>query len=172
MDYLKNIEEGGFIVERRESPKELPAELLKRYKNIPLEYLSFLQQFKQITNQEDTSWFNSIEDFDGETDTDFKWNDFELQSLEALEDDEEETEKARNFWNNHIPILMSVTEYEYLAICLESSRYGEIVHGIEPEFEETTKICDNFEQLITLMKAPLSNDHLKHFYENEKNASA
>jgi hypothetical protein len=163
MDYLKNLEAGGFIVIRRETPKELPAELLKRYENIPFEYLTFLKQFEQITNKGDTAWFNSIEDFNGETDTDFKWNDFELQSLDALADDEEEVENIKNFWNNHIPILMSVTEYEYLAVCLESDKYGEIVHGVEPEFEETTKVCDNFEQLMTLIKMPLDNDYLKHF---------
>lgn len=163
MDYLKNIETGGFIVTRREISKELPAELLERYENIPFEYLNFLQQFAQITNQENTAWFNSIEDFNGETDTDFKWNDFELQSLDALADDEKEVENIKNFWNNHIPILISVTEYEYLAICLESDKYGEIVHGVEPEFEETTKVCDNFEQLMTLMKTPKNNNYLKHF---------
>ena len=163
IDYLKNIEAGGFLVIRRETPKELPAEISKRYANIPFEYLTFLKQFEQITNQNDTSWFISIEDFRGETDTDFKWNDFELQSLEAFKDDKEETEKVRNFWNNHIPILMSVADYEYLAICLLKDRFGEIVHGVEPEFEETAKVCDNFEQLMTLIKTPLSNDFLKHF---------
>ena len=163
MDYLKDIEAGGFIVIRRKIPKELPAELLKRYKNIPPDYLTFLSQFEQITNQKDTSWFNSIEDFNGESDTDFKWNDFELQSLEALEGDEEEYDNVRIFWNNHIPILMSVTEYEYLAICLECDRYGEIVHGIEPEFEETSKICNSFEELMALFEKPLENAYLKHF---------
>jgi hypothetical protein len=163
MDYLKNIEAGGFVVTRRETPKELPAELLKRYEKIPFEYLTFLKQFGQITNKEDTAWFNSIEDFYGETESDFKWNAFELMSLEWLEDDKEELENIKIFWDNHIPILMSVTEYEYLAICLKRDRFGEIVHGVEPEFEETTKVCDNFEQLMTLIKAPLNNDYLKHF---------
>ena len=163
MDYLKNLEAGGFIVVRRETPKELPAKLLKRYKNLPLDYLTFLTQFEQITNGKDTAWFNSTEDFNGESDTDFKWNDFELQSLEALEDDKEKIENIKNFWNNHIPILMSVVEYEYLAICLDNDRYGEIVHGVEPEFEETTTVCDSFEQLMTLIKNPLDNKYLKHF---------
>jgi hypothetical protein len=163
-DYLKNLEESGFIVLRREIPKDLPAAILERYKNIPPEYLTFLQQFTLITNREDTSWFNSIEDFNGESDTDFKWNDFELQSLEAFEDDEEETENVIDFWNNHIPILMSVLDYQYLAICLESDRYGEIVYGVEPEFEEATKVCDNFNQLMNMLKNKSDNEYLKYFY--------
>jgi len=162
-NYLKNLEVGGFIVVQRKTPKELPAELLKRYQNIPFEYLTFLNQFEQIRNQKDTAWFNSTEDFNGESDTDFMWNDFELQSLETFKDDDKAVEKVQNFWNSHIPILMSITEYEYLAICLESSRYGEIVHGVEPEFEETTKVCDNFEQLMTLLKTPSINIFLRKF---------
>ena len=163
MDYLKNIETNGFTIVRRETTKELSADILKRYKTIPTEYLDFLKQFKQIINQEDTVWFNSIEDFNEELDVDFKWNAFELMSLESFEDDEEESENIRNFWNNHIPILMSVREYEYLAICLESDKYGEIVHGLEPEFEEISKVCDNFEQLIGLMEKASDNQYLKNF---------
>ena len=163
MDYLKNIETNGFTIVRRETTKELSADILKRYKTIPTEYLDFLKQFKQIINQEDTVWFNSIEDFNEELDVDFKWNAFELMSLESFEDDEEESENIRNFWNNHIPILMSVREYEYLAICLESDKYGEIVHGLEPEFEEISKVCDNFEQLIRLMEKASDNQYLKNF---------
>ena len=53
----------------------------KRYKNIPPEYLAFLKQFEQITNQEDTVWFNSIEDFNKESETDFKWNEFEMKCM-------------------------------------------------------------------------------------------
>jgi len=30
--------------------------------------------------------------------------------------------------------------------------YGKIIHGIEPEFEEVETICDNFDELIRLLK--------------------
>ena len=163
MNFFKTFETNGFTITLREKPKELSEDILKRYKNIPSEYLRFLKQFEQIINKEDTVWFNSIEDFNEETKTDFNWNAFELMSLESFEDNDEESDNIRNFWNNHIPILMSVREYEYLAICLESSRYGEIVHGLEPEFEETTKVCDNFEQLTALMEKSSENQYLKNF---------
>ena len=167
MDYLENLEAGGFMVVRREIPAELPAGILARFGNIPAGYLAFLKQFELITNREDTVWFNSIEDFNGDSETDFGWNAFELMSLDAFEDDESETEKIIHFWNNHLPVLMSVIEYEYLAICLENDRYGEIVHGLEPLFEETTKVCDNFEQLIILLEKPSGNSNLKHFVSNK-----
>ena len=163
MDYLKIIEEAGFLVTRRNEHKGLSDNILSRYKKIPTEYLNFLNQFETITNKEDNVWFVSIEDFNEETETDFTWNAFELMSLEAFEEDKEESERIRKFWDNHIPILMSVREYEYLAICLTEDRFGEIVHGIEPEFEEVSKVCNNFEELIDLMKDPSENQFLVNF---------
>ena len=154
-EYLKILETCGFVVVRRKIPKELPAVLLKRYKNIPADYLTFLSQFEQVTHREGTSWFISIEDFNGETDTDFEWNNFELQSLKTLEGDEDECKNMRSFWNNHIPILMAVTTYEYLAICLEDGKHGEIVHGVEPIVEDTSKVCNSFEELMILFEKPL-----------------
>lgn len=116
MDFLNILESAGFRVIRRKTPKDLPTVLTDRYKNIPTEYLKLLQQFEQITNQGDSAWFNSIEDFNDESDSDFKWNDFELQSVEAWDGDEEESSKVKDFWDSHIPILMAVNEYQYLAI--------------------------------------------------------
>ena len=60
MDYFRNFETCGFVVILRENQKELSPDILKRYKNIPAEYLSFLKQFKQIANKDDTVWFNTI----------------------------------------------------------------------------------------------------------------
>jgi len=163
MDYLKIIEERGFLVTRRNKHKELSDNILDRYKKIPTGYLDFLNQFEVIINNDDDVWFVSIEDFNEETETDFPWNAFELMSLEAFEEDKEESERIRDFWDNHIPILMSVREYEYLAICLVEDKFGEIVHGIEPEFEEVSKICNNFEELMDLMKDPSKNQLLVNF---------
>jgi hypothetical protein len=163
MGYIKKIEMAGFTVIPRKTKKDLPVEILKRYKNIPPEYLTFLQQFEQITNREDTAWFNSIEDFCEESDSDFAWNEFERMSLEALEDDETELRNIRTFWNNHIPIMLSVTEYQYIAICLDSERYGEIVYGVEPEFEETLKVCDNFNELMDLFENTTDNQYIRRF---------
>ena len=163
MDYIKKIERAGFSLIPRKEQKDLPTEILNRYKNIPPEYLTFLQQFKQATNGEDTAWFNSIEDFYGESDSDFVWNEFEQMSLEALEDDETELENIRNFWDKHIPVLLSVKEYQYLAICLDRDRYGEIVYGVEPEFEETLKVCDNFDELLDLFENATGNKYIQRF---------
>lgn len=161
MNNLVTLQNAGFTVSPRKLPRQLPPEIRKRYPNIPPQYIDFLNQFGQITNPDQTTWFNMLEDFYGETETDFPWNAFEQMSIEWMEDDQEEIINIRRFWDNHLPILISVTQYQYLAICLESNRYGEIVHGAEPEFEDTTKVCDNFQQLITLFENPSENSYLR-----------
>ena len=163
MDYLENIEAAGFIITKQTNPNKLSTEYLNRYKNNPAGYIEFLNQFETIINPEETVWFNSIEVFNGETDTDFAWNAFEQISLEALEGDDEEIQDILDFWDNQIPILLSVKEYEYLAICLTDENYGTIVHGVEPELEETSIVCSNFNELMSLMRNASNTDFLKFF---------
>ena len=107
IEALKNI---GFVVTERLERKELSSDLQNRYSELPADYQEFLQRFQTITNESDNVWFNSIEDFNGESDSGFRWNEFEMMGLEALQDDEESCDMIRQFWDNHIPILMSVKD--------------------------------------------------------------
>ena len=114
IEALKNI---GFVVTERLERKELSSDLQNRYSELPADYQEFLQRFQTITNESDNVWFNSIEDFNGESDSGFRWNEFELMGLEALADDKESCDMIRLFWDSHIPILMSVKDgYQYLCI--------------------------------------------------------
>ncbi len=143
----------GFKVQKNSMDFKISQTLLKRYVNLPEEYLTFLKSFERVTNTSDTVWFISNDDFNESTKNDFKWNEFELMSLEWSEDDDEELISIRKFWKNHIPILISVKDvYQFWAISLTDDSYGEIVHGQEPVFEETTKVCANFNDLIDLME--------------------
>lgn len=162
IEALKNI---GFIVTERLERKELSPDFLNRYSNLPADYQEFLQRFQIITNESDNVWFNSIEDFNGETDSGFRWNEFELMGLEALVDDRESCDMIRLFWDNHIPILMSVKgEYQYLCIDLSPENYGKIYYGIEPEFEESAEfICDNFNHLLKILSYNETENMLTYF---------
>jgi len=72
----------------------------------------------------------------------FRWNELELMSLDGLKNDEVEYLRIRKFWDNHFPILHAVhSAYDYLAVCLDVSKFGQIVHGYAPEFEETTIVA-------------------------------
>lgn len=69
IEALKKI---GFIVTERLERKELSPDFLNRYSNFPADYLEFLQQFQVITNECENVWFNSIEDFNGDSNSEFR----------------------------------------------------------------------------------------------------
>ena len=155
----QKLKNGGFEIVKNRNQLEIPKKLVERYTNIPTEYFLFLKSFETIANSSDTAWFNSLQDFNEQSDSEYKWNEFEILSLEWSEDDDEELVNVAEFWNHHIPILLSVKDgFQFLAISFTNENYGEIVHGQEPVFEEVTKICNNFNELINL----LENNKLQH----------
>ncbi|WP_405397578.1 hypothetical protein [Maribacter sp. Asnod2-G09] len=148
----QKLKNGGFKIVKSRNQFEISKKLVERYTNIPAEYLLFLKSFETIANSSDTAWFNSVQDFNEQSDNEYKWKEFEILSLEWSEDDDDELVNVAEFWNHHIPILLSVKDgFQFLAISLANENYGEIVHGQEPVFEEVTKICNNFNELINLL---------------------
>lgn len=139
---LKNI---GFIVQTNQNDK-LNLTILDRYSNLPKDYLTFLIDLKYCVAKDEKSWFNTIADFNGTTDNGFRWNEFELMILEDYEDEtDEDAKEIIKFWDKHIPILMSCRNfYCYFAISLFPDKYGQIVYGSEPEFEETVFVESDF----------------------------
>ena len=162
IEALKNI---GFVVTERLERKELSSDLQNRYSELPADYQEFLQRFQTITNESDNVWFNSIEDFNGDSNSEFRWNEFELMGLETFDDDEEETEIIRCFWDTHVPIALSVKDgYRYFSIDLSSENYGKIYCGVEPEFEESAElVCDSFNQLLEMLSSNEKEDILTNF---------
>jgi hypothetical protein len=144
----KKLEQIGFIVRTRQ--QETLAEAIQiRYPNIPKPYLTFLNSLEYGAAKDETTWFNTIGDFNGTKKSEFLWNEFEIMILEALEEDDEDTIEETNaiiqFWDMHIPFLLSCkNQYCYFAICLNDENYGQIVYGNEPEFEVTEFIATDF----------------------------
>lgn len=108
------------------------------------EFKSFIRSFSLLANAEDNIWFLSLTEYLKENDGEgFAWNEFELQSLEAAED-EEEVAAIKAFWNAHLPFMLSVKNgYAYFAIVLDGADKGKIVIGNEPMYEETTVVADD-----------------------------
>ncbi|EAD7211823.1 SMI1/KNR4 family protein [Listeria monocytogenes] len=126
--------------------KKFPEQILKRYGNLPDEYKAFYAQINLCCNAADTCWFLSEEDFLENGDDVFSGNSFEEMSLEAAEGDKNLENKIKLFWNTHLPIMMSVGgSYEYYAIALND---GSVVHGSEPEFEESLVVADSFADFL------------------------
>lgn len=143
-DYMK---ENGWNVELNEMQNSyLPEAITSRYRNIPKQWLEFFSNIKHMISSDETIWFLSAEDFDMQSDDAFQWNEWELISLESSKGDTEWENKIKKFWNNHLPIVMSVKGcYSYYAISIKD---GSIVHGSEPEFEECEAVASSFMDFI------------------------
>lgn len=129
--------------------KDLPADILERYSNIPESWLSFIEGYGSILNGEENIWFLTAENYYPKSEDEWRYNEFELISLDTADGDEDFIAEIRNFWNNHIPIIMSVGNgYEYYAIELDS---GNIVSGFEPEFEEAEIIAESFDEFLEMI---------------------
>lgn len=155
----------NFIV-KDPSNESLNKKFRIRYPHLPDDYVYFLNTFSLLRNSSDTTWFNSISDFNGTNDeSGFSWNEFEIQSLEALDGDAENQQLVKDFWNRHVPIILSVKNgYAYFAIHVSEENFGKIYYGREPEFEETELVSSDFISFIkTIHNNSLSKEYLDLF---------
>lgn len=142
----------GWTISRRNvSPCSLPACISNRYSNIPDEWVMFINSFSDCVSPDKTVWFLCADDFVRQGDDVFRWNEFELMSLQAAVDENDAEWKSAvvRFWDGHLPICLSVASgYEYYAIRMLD---GVIVHGAEPEFEETTETAPSFARFAEMV---------------------
>lgn len=147
--YLDKLKDFDWNVEPNDSSSRFPNEITNRYQELPKEIIQFVTSFKTIASPDKKSWFLTVDDYSYTGDELYKWNEWELLSLESAEDDKELIEYIKGFWDYHFPIIFSVKNcYTYFAINLEN--YS-IVCGGEPEFEETTYIAGSFEEFLNLL---------------------
>lgn len=140
----------GWNVEpRRPDALHLPPDVNDRFQGLPSEYIQFLEQVRHCVNANGTAWFLTEEDFDGTADSAFRWNEVEIMSLEAAENDTSLTSSITRFWEGHLPIAVSVKSgYAFLALSLAAEDYRKVVIGREPEFEDAEVVCGSFQQLL------------------------
>lgn len=144
IDIFSNyMKANGWSIEKNETEVEyLPTPIVNRYRKIPKEWLNFIKNMKCMINFDQTTWFLCIDDFKMKNNKTFQWNEWELISLESAKNDKEWKNEIQGFWDNHLPIVMSVKNgYSYYAIAVED---GSIVYGEEPEFEECQMIATSF----------------------------
>ncbi len=122
--------------------------VLNEYKNLPEGFVSLLEEYNNISSKDDTTWFICGKDYLDESDDAFRWNEFELMSLEATDGDEEWKHKIQAWWKEKLPFIMSVKGgYSYYAIDLEDNE-GTIIFGREPEFEDAIIVAKDFDDFI------------------------
>ena len=139
------------VIEKNEISLNLKKDITLRYKGIPDEYIEFLKRVKQLIAPSEKTWFLCEDEYNNNSDIAFKWNEFELLSLEVAEDDDEWKSEIISWWDKKLPIVMSVDDgYSFYAIDL-SNNECKIVKGYEPEFEEVEEVANNIEDFFELI---------------------
>jgi hypothetical protein len=156
--FLASLIQAHWKVRMREAQTlNLSRHFLLRYPAIPGEYMEFLTHVGSCMANDETVWFLCEDDYNQTTDSAFQWNDFEVQSLEAAGTDEHLKSHIMTFWDQHLPIALSVkSQYAFLCILLTRQDYGAIALGHEPEYEEVEIICGSFGELTALIAATLN----------------
>ncbi len=141
--FIKHMEENGWQVALYENRNDYLSNIITaRYTNIPEQWLEFIKTVKCMMNAEETVWFLCANDFEPQCDDAFQWNEWEKISLTSAAGDTEWEARIKAFWENHLPIIMSVKGcYSYYAISMKD---GSVVRGAEPEFEECEVIAPSF----------------------------
>lgn len=120
-------------------------EVPESLRDAPPEFVAWATSFTRLSSADDAVWFLSAGDYRDPVPGAFAWNAFEQISHEAAASDAQRAETAR-FWRRHWPLVLSVRgHYAYLAVRDD----GVIVHGEEPEFEETTVIAPDLPTLFS-----------------------
>ncbi len=146
-EFLSYLKEQGWHVELNQGNQvNLPTEIHTRYANIPQAWFDFIRTVQGLKNSGDTTWFLCADDFKVQPDDAFQWNEWERISLESAEHDAAWAHEITEFWDNHLPILLSVHDgYSYYAISMQD---GSIVQGEEPEFEVCTKAANSLDEFM------------------------
>lgn len=148
---ITQLREQGWTVEAQAGqPFRLPATIANRYPRLPDSLVEFLSGLKQCVDRSQTTWFLCQCDYEGTSGSAFRWDEWEQLSLDSARGDADYIAEIRAFWDSHFPILFSVhSGYAYHAVCTASDRFGQVVEGFEPAFEEVLPVADSFESFIT-----------------------
>ena len=144
-------QQGWTVLKQDAAPYQLPQSVSGRYHNLPAEWVEFLSCVRSCMSAEETTWFLCQDDFERQDKDSFRWNEWELMSLQAAIDDQdaEWQNSIKAFWDNHLPVCLSVKGgYGYYAIRLSD---GAVVHGTEPEFEETREAAPSFGRFLEMI---------------------
>ena len=152
-DIIRRLEKQGWKVAKRSGRSlRLPIEVVVRYPKLPPTLTEFLGGLSSCENQTQTAWFLCEADYDGTSGAAFRWDEWERISLEAAEDDAGLVDAVREFWNEHLPFLLSVRDgYAYFAVRTAADGFGQVVTGCEPEFEEVSPVAGTFEEFLSLL---------------------
>ena len=85
---LGTLRECGWIVTDAKTIRPLPSSIIKRYPSLPSEVIAAICSADSCVASDDKSWLLCLPDFSEESESAFRWNEFELMSLEAAAGDD------------------------------------------------------------------------------------
>jgi hypothetical protein len=159
-DLLRELERKGWIIQPGTSREPLlPPAVSQRYKRLPSDLVAFLEKLDSAVNADETVWFLCREDYRRTGGESFRWNEFEVMSLE-YDDDAEWKLQVRSFWDRHFPFMLAVhSDYDYLAVSLDERSFGEIVHGCGDDFLEPSPVAPSFAEFLRLHREAAAGRH-------------
>ena len=160
--YLQLLAGKGWTVEEAQ-PGEVLAlrpEVRARYARIPEQYERFLARVRSCVNADETIWFLCAEDYNVDpADPAFAWNEFEKMELEDLAPGAAEAMTVRQFWDAHLPFMLSVGgEYSYMGFRVVGERFGSVVEGYDIDLREPSDVARDFEEFARLHSKALNGD--------------
>ncbi|MGG4774743.1 hypothetical protein ACLO87_08940 [Paenalcaligenes sp. Me52] len=155
MNPIAELTRLGWAIEERHAQQfQLPKEISARHPQLPTALLHFLGSLVSCVNHAETAWFLCEADFHNTDASTFRWNEWELISLESAGDDCVLRSAVVSFWDRHFPFMLSVSDgYGYYAIDTSVEHFGRVVMGLEPEFEKVDVVAESFEQFLAQLTA-------------------
>jgi hypothetical protein len=129
-------------------------EVLHRYRLRPDgEVWRWITSFDRLITRDEQQWFLSHRDFtDRPPSGEFRWNEYELMSLDAAGDDDEWKARIDGFWTQHLPLYLDVGDcYRALVARISQGSCVGIFESIEPEFEEVTPFAASIDEMLLLI---------------------
>ena len=117
------LKENEWIVELNSNEFDLKKNgILNKYNDLPSSFINILIEYSSILSKDEKTWFICEKDYIDESDDVFRWNEFELISLEAAKEDKNWIMQIKEWWKKKLPFIMSVRGgYSYYAIDLEEN---------------------------------------------------
>ena len=145
VDEVLRLQRAGWLVSRADAAQMLPGQVLARYPWIPPRIQSFLCAYAQICRADEKAWLLSAPDFNGTSRSAYRWNEWEVQSLDGAKRDPTWRQEIQAFWDEHLPIALSIEDgYSYHALRSD----GSVIAGREPEYEEPRKVAGSYEEFL------------------------
>src|SRR5687767_2150709 len=105
-NYLALLRSKGWTIAATSGAVELIDEgFRRRYPRVPEQYLKFLSRVASCVNADETVWFLCAAEYNGTSDSEWAWNEFEKQDLEGAGDDQEWRTETTSFWDNNFRSL-------------------------------------------------------------------